>query len=420
MTAVEDTTAEAALAHLLATPEGRADPYPHYQLIRERAPVLRSATGVIVLTRYDDCLATLRNPRFGRGMTSRSAEDRSVLPGVADPALRRKFLDRSSNSMLFADPPDHTRLRRLASRAFTPKRVEQLRSAVEATVEAIIDEMADAGRVDVMSVLAFPLPVSVIGELVGVPVEDRAAFQPLVRAATAGLEPFVDNEGLTAAMAAQDEMRSYFAELLAARRRQPADDLLSALAHARDAGDALDDEEVIATAILLFAAGFETTTNLIGNGLLALLENPGEFDRLRSEPNLSPSAVEELLRYDSPVQVNSRTALEASEVDGEAVQPGQIVMVLQGAANRDPARFAAPDHLDLARSDNVPLSFGWGAHHCLGAPLARLEGQVVFEALTRRFAAIEREPGELHWKQGITIRGLAELPVALTAHRRHR
>ena len=414
MTAIADAEAEAALVHLLATEEGRADPYPHYKLIRDRAPVLRSSTGALVLTRYQDGMTALRNPRFGRGIVGRQARPQTLV-GTASPELRQEFFERSANSMLFADPPDHTRLRRLANRAFTPRRVEQLRPAVQAAVDAIVDRMADAGSADVMSELAFPLPVTVIGELLGVPAGDRARFQPLVRAATVGLEPFVTDEDLRAAMVAQDEMRAYFADLLTDRRQNPADDLLTDLAAAREADDALSDDEIIATAILLFAAGFETTTNLIGNGLLALLRHPDQFDRLRREPGLGPSAVEELLRFDSPVQVNSRTALEAGEVAGEAVEPGQMIMILQGAANRDPDRFDDPDRLDLGRTDNVPLSFGWGAHHCLGAPLARMEGDVVFTTLAARFPEIALTAPELTWKAGITLRGLAALPVELVA-----
>ena len=414
MTAIADASAEAALVHLLATEEGRADPYPHYKLIRDRAPVLRSSTGALVLTRYRDGLAALRNPRFGRGVVGRQARPQNLV-GSASPELRQEFFERSANSMLFADPPDHTRLRKLANRAFTPRRVEQLRPAVQQAVDTIVDAMAEAGSADIMSELAFPLPVTVIGELLGVPAADRPGFQPLVRAATVGLEPFVDDEGLTAAMAAQDEMRAYFADLLADRRRAPADDLLTDLAAAREADDALTDDEIIATAILLFAAGFETTTNLIGNGLLALLGHPDQLDRLRREPGIGSSAVEELLRYDSPVQVNSRTALEPGEVAGEEVEPGQMILILQGAANRDPERFEDPDRLDLQRGDNVPLSFGWGAHHCLGAPLARMEGDVVFTTLAARFPVISLTTTELQWKQGITLRGLASLPVELAA-----
>jgi len=322
MPAVVDPTADAALLELLTTPEGRADPYPLYERIRERSPVLRSGAGPIVLTRYRDCLGALRNPRLGRGLVGpHAARNRGRLPGGADPELRRRYFERGRNSMLFTDPPEHTRLRRLVSRAFTPKRIEELRPSVVSTVDSIISRMEERVEVDVIAELAFPLPVSVIGELFDVPEGDRPSFQPLVRASTAGLEAFVDDAGLLAAMAARDQLHAYFVDLLAERRRAPADALLSGLAEARERDDALTDDEVISTSILLFAAGFETTTNLIGNGLLALLRNPLEFARLRQDRTLTSSAVEEILRYDSPVQVNARTALEPAEIDGEPVEP---------------------------------------------------------------------------------------------------
>jgi cytochrome P450 len=408
MTAVHDATAEATLITLLITPEGRADPYPHYRTIREAAPVLRTSFGILVLTRYQDGLTTLRNPRFGRGLASRS---NALFDDGTDPEIRQEFFDRGSNSMLMADPPDHTRLRKLANRAFTPKRVEQLRESITKSVETILDRIAEAGTADVMTELAFPLPVAVIGELLGVPAADRAGFQPLVRKVTVGIEPFADNPSMVAAMAAQDQMRAYFDDLLAERRRHPTDDMLTALAHASESDDQLTNDEVIATSILLFAAGFETTTNLIGNGLLALLRHPDQLAELRGAPDLAASAVEEILRWDSPVQVNARTALEPAEVAGEAVDPGQMVLILQGAANRDPDRFDDPEAFVIARPDNSPISFGGGAHHCLGAPLARLEGEIVFSALARRFADIELATDQLEWRPGITLRGLAALPV---------
>jgi cytochrome P450 len=414
MPAVTDPTADAALLELLTTPEGRADPYPLYRRIRERSPVLRSASGPIVLTRYRDCLEALRNPRLGRGLVGpNAARNRARVPGGADPELRQQYFERGRHSMLFTDPPEHTRLRRLVSRAFTPKRIEQLRPSVVATVDSIVADMAERVEVDVIAELAFPLPVSVIGELVGVPETDRASFQPLVRASTAGLEAFVDDASLLAAMAARDQMHAYFTDLLAERRRHPAEDLLSGLVEAREHDDALTDGEIISTSILLFAAGFETTTNLIGNGLLALLRNPHQLARLRQDPTLTTSAVEEILRFDSPVQVNARTALEPAEIDGEVVEPGQMVMVLQGAANRDPEQFSEPDGLDLGRQGNAPLSFGWGVHHCLGATLARLEGEVVFRALVDRFLNLELVADEIPRRPSLTLRGVTSLPVRL-------
>ena len=414
MPAVQDVSADTLLFQLMVTPEGRRDPYPLYRQLRENAPVLRSGFGPIVLSRYDDCLAALRDPRLGRGMALRAAGDSgSIAFGGfdVDPARRQQFFERAGNNMLFADPPDHTRLRRLVSRAFTPRRVEAVRPAVEAMVERFLDAMAEGRQVDVMDALAFPLPVAVIGELVGVPSSDWPSFQPLVRAGVAALDPASPPEALDAAVAAMDRMRDYFADLLAERRQRPAEDLLSGLAAARDAGDALSDEEVIATAILLFAAGFETTTNLIGNGLLALLQHPDQLGRWRDDPRLGPSAVEELLRWDSPVQVNMRTALEPADVAGERLERGEAVIVLQGGANRDPRQFTEPERLDLGRAGTVPLSFGWGIHHCLGAGLARMEGEVVFTALLRRFRDIALCTSEPEWRPNLTLRGLAALPV---------
>lgn len=417
MPAVIHVDADNILLRLLLTPEGRADPYSHYRQLRDTAPVLRSSFGPIVLSRYHDCVTALRDPRLGRG-TSLRAEGGSPL-GFAgfdvDPGLRRAFFERAGNNMLFADPPDHTRLRQLVSRAFTPKRVKSLRPAVEAMVERHLDAMLDAGDVDVMEVLAFPLPVTVIGELVGVPEADRPAFQPLIRAAVAALDPSTDGAAIRAAADAMDQARSYFADLVAERRRQPADDLLSGLIASRDAGDALSDDEVIATAVLLFSAGFETTTNLIGNGLLALLQHRDQLGRWRSDPGLAARAVDELLRWDSPVQLNMRTALEPADVAGTPLEPGDIVIILQGAANRDPARFADAETLDVARHDNAPLSFGWGIHHCLGAALARMEGEVVFNALLQRCRTIEARFHEPDWRPTLTLRGVAALPVEVAA-----
>ncbi|MDA8274009.1 MAG: cytochrome P450 [Actinomycetota bacterium] len=420
MTATADPQADDELLRLLLTPEGRADPYPCYRFLRERAPVLRTGFGPLVLSQYDDCLVALRHPRLGRGTALRASGEAAVLPfaGVgadADPELRQRFVGGQGDNMLFADPPDHTRLRQLASRAFTPQRVNALRPAVLAMVDGFIDDLLDAGEADVMAVLAFPLPVTVIGELLGVPAADRATFQPLVRASVAALDPVIDTNSLRAAVGAMEEMRAYFFELLAERRRRPAADLLSALAEARDRGDALDDDEVVATAVLLFAAGFETTTNLIGNGLLALLQHPDQLRRWRRDPSLSVGAVEELLRWDSPVQLNMRMALEDTEVAGERLVRGDTVVVLQGSANRDPARFAEAESFNVGRIDNAPLSFGMGIHHCLGAGLARMEGAVVFERLLQRCRRIELQGGPPQWRPTFVLRGLTELVVSVSA-----
>ena len=408
MPAVTDPEADGALLRLLLDPATRPDPYPLYAVLRERAPVLEGSIGQLVLSSYDDAAATLRDPRLGRALVgehraARSAAREAVPAGLdADPALREEYFDVAGHNMLLTDPPDHTRLRRLVSRAFTPKRVD-----------ALLDELLGAGEVDLMATLALPLPNAVIGELVGVPEGDRAGMVDLVRASAMGIEPLIDDATARAAIDATVALGAYFAELLAARRAAPTDDLLSGLAEAAEADDRLSDEEILSTAILLFAAGFETTTNLIGNGTLALLRHPAELDRLWADPELAVTGVDELLRWDSPVQFNMRTALEPATVAGVDIEAGRSVMVLQGSANRDPGRFADPDVLDLGRTDNVPLSFGWGAHHCIGAPLARMEGELVLRAYATRTRAIDLGEDDPPWKPGLTLHGVERLPVTL-------
>jgi cytochrome P450 len=241
-------------------------------------------------------------------------------------------------------------------------------------------------------------------------------LQPYVRAAAKGIEPVLSDEETDAAIESVGYLAEYFGTLIEERRRYPQDDLLSSLVAAWENDDKLTDEEVYSTAILLFAAGFETTTNLLGNGLLALLTHPDQLADWRSHPDIALSAVEELLRYDSPVQFNLRTALEPADLAGEPLERGDRVVVLQGAANRDPARFEEPDRLDLRRADNVPLSFGWGIHHCIGAPLARMEGQIACNGLLARFGTIELLTDEPHWRPSFTLRGLLELPLRVSAH----
>jgi cytochrome P450 len=414
---------DAELLTLLSTPEGRADPYPRYARIREHAPLFRSSMGSWIVTRFDDCQRVLRAPQFGKGSdedaTFRMRIGRWGIPAeeVAD---FFEFFERRQ-SMLTLNPPDHTRLRGLVARAFTPSTVEALRPHVVSLCDGLLDAMADVagnGRsVDVMSELAFPLPVAVIGELLGVPMADRAQFQALVRAATRILEPTSNVEDLRGARAARIAMEQYFETLIAERRQRPADDLLSQLIAVSDGSDRLSQDEVISTAILLFAAGFETTTNLIGNGLSALLSHPDELARLRAsveDPEAVQRAVEELLRWDSPVQLDGRVVLRATDVAGQALAPGDQVMTLLGAANRDPRRFSDPESLDLGRDEGPPMSFGSGIHYCLGAALARLEGQVCFGRLLTRFRDIQLGEPAVAYRDTITLRGLVRLPVELT------
>jgi cytochrome P450 len=401
--------ADAVVVELVATPEGRADPYSRYARLRSLAPVHRSAIGFWVLTRFDDCQRVLRDPRVGKDF---SGAARALGLSDAQQAEQAAFRDDHSN-MLFADPPDHTRLRGLATRAFTPRTVEALRGRVVAIVDELIDGFG-AGEVDLMDALAFPLPVTVIGEMLGVPAEDRAQFRPLVRASTAVLELAVTPEALAAATAARATMEEYFAALVAERRAHPRDDLLTQLIETEDKGDQLSERELISTAILLFAAGFETTTHLIGNSVLALLGDPGQLDRLRDDRSLLRPGVEELLRYDSPVQITARTAYEPIDVAGHDVEAGETVLALLGAANRDPDHFTDPDRLDVGRDGGAALSFGSGIHYCLGAALARLEGQVVLDRLLERFATWELVGDRPGHRDSLTLRGLVDLRVRFT------
>ena len=393
----------------LLTPEGRADPYPRYRQLRDVAPVHRSDLGAVwFLTRWADCNAVLRDPRLGKGDLN---DDRRALFNPGLPPRQQTVM---GNSMLFVNPPDHTRLRGLVSRGFTPRRMQDLEAHVGHMADVIVDRMAAEGDVDVMDALAFRLPVQVIGELVGVPPSDRDQFRTLVRASAAALEPGVTAEQVEDAEHAMAIMDDYFRSLIERRRADLEHDLVSALIAARDGEDRLSEDEMVATLILLFAAGFETTTNLIGNGLLCLLRNPDQFARLRAEPGLVPSAVEEMLRFESPVQVDARTAFEPVEIDGHRVGAGETVVTFLGAANRDPAEFVDPERFDVARDPNHPLSFAAGIHYCLGANLARLEGRIVFDRLVRRTADIEWLDDAPDWRGTLILRGVNHLHVRIT------
>jgi cytochrome P450 len=319
---------------------------------------------------------------------------------------------REGCSMLTENPPDHTRLRRLVSKAFTFRRVEALRPRIAELTDAYLDRMT-VDEADVMAELAFPLPVSVIGELVGVPPEDRERFRPLVKDGLLADRPDPSTEELERAERSLDEMERFFIDLVAERRTHPREDLLSALIGVRDEEDGrLSEDELVATVFLLYLAGFVTTTNLIGNGLLTLFRHPDQMQRLWAEEGLVGPAVEEMLRYDSPVQFIARDTLVPMEVEGISLAPGDSLIFLLGAANRDPRRFPDPDEFDVGRPDNHPLSFGMGIHHCLGAPLARAEGQVVFGRLRERFAHLELLDPEPPLAAGF-LRGRQSLVIAM-------
>jgi cytochrome P450 len=405
--------ADGLLLELVATPEGRADPYPRYARLRAEAPVHQSMFGFWALSRYDDCQQVLRHPGVGKDL---SGAANSMGLSEEQAAEQARFRNDRTN-MLVTDPPDHTRLRGLATRAFTPRTVESLRPRIVGLVDELLDgiEAANGEAVDVMDALAFPLPVTVIGEMLGVPREDRAGLRPLVRALTAVLELAVTSDAMAEATKADITLDRYFSDLVAERRARPQEDLLSQLIQAEDEGDKLSEAELISTAVLLFAAGFETTTHLIGNGLLALLRHPDQLDRLRNDRALLRPAVEELLRYDSPVQIAARTAYEDLTVGGQRIAKGSIVLALLGAGNRDPDKFSDPERLDLGRAEGAPISFGSGIHFCLGAALARLEGQIVFDRLLSRFRTMELVGGPPTVRDSLTLRGLVDLKVRFAA-----
>jgi cytochrome P450 len=381
-----------------------ADPYPTYRRLRTEDPVHHSPLDFWVLTRYEDVVAALRDPRFIKEPLAAFVAARfgvAVPPGVG-------------LSMLDRDPPDHTRLRSLVSKAFTPRVVEGLRPRIQAIVDSLITRAETVGSMELIEEFAYPLPVNVICEMLGVPVEDHERFKGWSLDIARGLDSSLlppESEVPRRSGAARHAMGDYFRGLVAERRASPRGDLLSALIAAEEAGDKLSEDELLATCILLLIAGHETTVNLIGNGTLALLRHPGELRRLRESPGLIASAVEELLRYDGPVQRTARIPSTDVTIGGRTIGKGEMVMPFIGAADRDPAQFPDPDRLDLARADNRHIAFGWGMHFCLGAPLARVEGQIAIDALVRRLPKLELVTDEPEYRQSLTLRGLKTLQV---------
>ncbi len=405
-----------ALVNVFASAQGLADPNPFYRTLREEAPRLISGFGGTVFTRYDDCREILRDNRFGNG-DGNPGPNQSFGSGKPDAqAYRKEMLERRSDrpkSMLGLDPPDHTRQRSLVSRAFTPRRVEGLRERVAVLVDERLDELAEAGTADAMTILAEPLPVSVISEMLGVPETDWPEIRTLVSDLVQSLEPSATVEELKQAEEASAELWEYFTGLVAIRRAEPQDDLLSGLIEARDDKDMLSEGEILAVANLLFAAGAETTTNLIGNGLNALFNHPDQLDRLWADPSLVTSAVDEVLRFDSPVQLDGRTCLEDAEACGVRFSKGDRLLTLLGAANRDPAHFENAERFDVGRDGEPVMSFASGIHYCLGANLARVEGQEVFAGLIRRFSKIE-PAGDRPYRNRLVLRGLERCPITVT------
>lgn len=408
---------DAILGSIFLTPEGKADPYPGYATVRETTPLHRSALGVLVATRYDDINHVLRDNRFGRGESKEVAS----FFGLTDEEFAERFPRgmEMNESMLGLDPPDHTRLRGLVAKAFTPKTIEAMKPHIQRLTDDLLEPLD--GDVDVMPELALKLPITVISEMLGVPKQAQDDLLPHIKVLIGSLATFVpDLDRFAATYDAGTVVGDWFRELAAQKRANPGDDMFSQLVHVEEAGDTLTEPELISTVILLFVAGYETTTNLIGNGLRALLLHPDQLERLRADRSLMKSAVEEMLRWDSPVQLTARRALtDGLEVAGQPVAKDEEVITILGAANRDPRAFGdTADDFDIARTGHAPLSFSAGIHYCLGAALARAEGQIVFDSLLDRYSKIEPawpETEPPRYRDNLVLRGLETLPVRLLA-----
>jgi cytochrome P450 len=401
--------AEGTLAAAIRDPEIRTNPWPRYRELRAAAAVHEFKDNEFLLTRWDDCVAVLRDQRYANDPTHRISER----PLEQRPFRERIAREGGTPSLLFMDPPNHTRIRGLVSKAFTPRRIAELTPHIEGICERILDQAAERGELDVVSELGFELPVTVICELMGVPLEDRHRFGPWANAASR----LLDSEALTdeefqAGVAAALQFSEYFTGLFAERRRSPGDDLISALLAVEEAGDQLSPDELMSITMLLFIAGHETTMNLIGNATVTLLGHPDQLALLRREPNLLGSAVEEVLRFDGPVHLTGRISTCETTLAGTTIPQGSLVMTLLSAANRDPAEFDRPDEFIIDRSEPHHLTFSHGIHFCLGASLARAEGRVAIGQLLSRFdLETLAEPVR---RDHFVLRGYQHIPVTLT------
>ena len=402
-------TAAPPLLLELLDPRHRADPYPIYRRLREGGPMLLPESNLAVFTSFADCGEVLRHPASCSDRMKSTIAQRALAAGEN----LRPF---GTPSFLFLDPPDHTRLRRLVSKAFSPRVVKSLEPGITELVDGLLDNVAAAGRFEVIADLAYPLPVAVICRLLGVPIEDEAQFSWASSLLAQGLDPFLSFTGQTQGFEERLEaglwLRGYLRDLLQQRRADPRDDLMSGLIAVEEAGDQLTEDEIIATCNLLLIAGHETTVNLIANAALAMLRHPAVWTGLAQDPDRAPAIVEETLRFDPPVQLVGRVAGEDMTISEVPVAKGDTMMLLLAAAHRDPAANDRPDEFDPERATVRHHAFGLGPHFCLGAPLARLEAAVALSAVTRRFpqARLDREPV---YKPHVTLRGMETLEVAV-------
>ena len=390
----------------LLYPEVLANPYPLYHRLSNEDPVHWDPfLHTWVVTRYADVVTVLQHFSATRTPTPEqlTALGLSTLAPLAEVLVRQ---------MLFMDGPTHGRIRNLASKAFTPRRVEALRSHIQDITDGLLDAVQARGYMDVIADLAYPLPAIVTAEMLGLPASDwkqLTGWSADFSEALGNLQH--DPDHAPRVLRSLGEACEYFRAAIREHRQHPREDLISALVTAEQDGDRLSEEEVVANSIMLMTGGQETTTNLIGNGLLTLLRHPDQFEQLRADLSLIPSAIEELLRYESPIQYTSRLAPDDLQMGGKTIRKRQAVIAVMGAANRDPERFPDPDRLDICRQDNRHLAFAWGPHFCFGAPLARLEGQIAFETILRRMPNLCLKPAPVTWRQNLGFRGLTSLPV---------
>jgi cytochrome P450 len=403
-------TSPATLLAQLLDPVHRADPYPVYRQLRESGPILMPESNLVVFAGFDDCDEVLRHPASCSDRLKSTVTQRAVAAGQE----ARPF---GTPGFLFLDPPDHTRLRKLVSKAFSPKVVRALESDITGLVDGLLDKVAAAGRMEVIADLAYPLPVAVICRLLGVPIEDEAQFSWASALLAQGLDPFIaftgQPQGVEERMKAGLWLRGYLRDLLRQRRADPGEDLMSGLIAVEEAGDQLTEEEIVATCNLLLIAGHETTVNLIANGVLAMLRHPEHWSGLSQDADRASAIVEETLRWDPPVQLVGRIAGEDMSIGEARIPKGDSMMLLLAAAHRDPAVTERPDDFDPTRNSIRHLAFGLGPHFCLGAPLARLEAGVALSAVTRRFPDARFIPDPPVYKPNVTLRGMVSLDVAV-------
>ena len=392
----------------LLDPGNRGDPYPLYREIRECGPLLLPGMNLAVFSRYDDCFDVLRHPDSASDRLKSTAAQRAIADGQPAPPL-------GTPAFLFLDPPDHTRLRKLTQKAFAPKVIKALEADIALLVDGLLDKVEEAGHLDVITDLAYPLPVAVICRLLGVPLEDEPEFSRASALLARSLDPFITFTGeipddMDERMQAGLWMRTYLHDLIDRRRADPGEDLMSRLIAAEEDGDQLTEEEIVATCNLLLIAGHETTVNLIANAVLAMLREPRHWATLGADPTHASAIIEETLRHDPPVQLVSRVAAAELEINGVTVPRGDTAILLIAAAQRDPASFVDPDVFDPDRAVTRHLAFGHGPHFCLGAPLARLEAQLALTMVTSRFPDA-RLDGPAEYKPNLTLRGLAAQAV---------